>query len=100
MSKSNWQVPFNEDGTPWYWNTLKGIPHHYEDPFEFDAVMNIDTFKRGNSSTKMILRDENNVYYEVFVSDMKEIIINMEHGIISGRFKYVKKGQDYGIKLV
>lgn len=42
----------------------------------------------------------NSIYYQVFLTDSKEIIQNMMHGIIYGKWTFVKKGENFGIKLV
>lgn len=40
------------------------------------------------------------VYYQVFLTDSKEVIQNMMHGIIYGKWTFVKRGENFGIKLV
>lgn len=37
---------------------------------------------------------------QVFLTDSKEIIQNMMHGIIYGKWTFVKRGENFGIKLV
>lgn len=44
--------------------------------------------------------DVNSIYYQVFLTDSKEIIQNMMHGIIYGKWTFVKRGENFGIKLV
>ena len=70
----------------------------------------IHGFVRGCSSAVMILRPANDhgkdfnyvnsIYYQVFLTDSKEIIQNMMHGIIYGKWTFVKRGENFGIKLV
>lgn len=38
------------------------------------------------------------VYYQVFLTDSKEVIQNMIHGIIYGKWTFVKRGENFGIK--
>lgn len=40
------------------------------------------------------------VYYQVFLTDSKEVIQNMMHGIIYGKWTFVKRGENFGIKLI
>lgn len=40
------------------------------------------------------------VYYQVFLTDSKEVIQNMTYGIIYGKWTFVKRGENFGIKLV
>lgn len=35
-----------------------------------------------------------------FLTDSKEVIQNMMHGIIYGKWTFVKRGENFGIKLV
>jgi len=42
----------------------------------------------------------NSIYYQVFLTDSKEIIQNMMHGIIYGKWTFVKRRENFGIKLV
>lgn len=39
-------------------------------------------------------------YYQVFLTGSKEVIQNMMHGIIYGKWTFVKRGENFGIKLV
>lgn len=73
-------------------------------------ALEIHGFVRGRSSAVMILRPANDhgedfnyaksVYYQVFLTDSKEVIQNMMHGIIYGKWTFVKRGENFGIKLV
>lgn len=40
------------------------------------------------------------VYYQVFLTDSEEVIRNMMHRIIYGKWTFVKRGENFGIKLV
>ena len=40
------------------------------------------------------------VYYQVFLTDSKEIIQHMIHGVIYGKWTIDKRGENFDIKLV
>lgn len=40
------------------------------------------------------------IIYQVFLTDSKEIIQHMIHGVIYGKWTFVKRGENFGIKLV
>lgn len=42
----------------------------------------------------------NSIYYQVFLTDSKEIIQHMIHRVIYGKWTFVKRGENFGIKLV
>lgn len=103
MAKKQLKIPF-KDGRPCKW--IKDDHDEERDNYEFEECLEIHGFVRGCSSTVMILRpaDDFNyvksVYYQVFLTDSKEVIQNMMHGIIYGKWTFVKRGENFGIKLV
>lgn len=107
MTKKQLRVPF-KDGKPCKW--IKDDHDEERDNYEFDECLEIHGFVRGCSSAVMILRPANDhgedfdytksVYYQVFLTDSEEVIRNMMHGIIYGKWTFVKRGENFGIKLV
>lgn len=107
MAKKQLKIPF-KDGRPCTW--VKD-PHDEErDNYEFDEYLEIHGFLRGCSSAVMILRPiddrdkefsySSSVYYQAFLTDSKDIVRNMSSGTINGRWTFVKRGENFGIKLV
>lgn len=107
MAKKQLKIPF-KDGRPCKW--VKDVHDEKRDNYEFDECLEIYGFVRGRSSAVMILRPANDhgkdfdyassAYYQVFLTDSKEVIQNMMHGIIYGKWTFVKRGENFGIKLV
>ena len=107
MTKKQLRIPF-KDGKPCKW--VKDDHDEERDNYEFEECLEIHGFVRGCSSAVMILRPANDhgedfnyaksVYYQVFLTDSKEVIQNMMHGIIYGKWTFVKRGENFGIKLV
>lgn len=57
-------------------------------------------YSRGRSSVKFVYEDENKHEYEMFISDIHELLIaKKDIGYICGYFTAVKRGANYGIKL-
>ena len=91
MAKKQLKIPF-KDGRPCKW--VKDVHDEERDNYEFDECLEIYGFVRGRSSAVMILRPANDhgkdfdyassAYYQVFLTDSKEVIQNMMHGIIYG----------------
>lgn len=107
MEKKKLKIPF-KDGKPCKW--VKDVHDEERDNYEFDECLEIYGFVRGCSSAVMILRPAddhgkdfnyvNSIYYQVFLTDSKEIIQHMIHGVIYGKWTFVKRGKNFGIKLV
>lgn len=84
MAKKQLKIPFR-DGRPCRW--VKDDHDEERDNYEFDECLEIHGFVRGRSSAVMILRPANDhgedfnyaksVYYQVFLTDSKEVIQNM-----------------------
>lgn len=68
--------------------------------YEFDATLRYEDYYRGRSSVSFMLVDEANNRYSVFLSDFTEMLPHMVGGVIKGKFTFVKKGANYGIKYV
>lgn len=102
MAKKQLKIPF-KDGRPCKW--VKDVHDEERDNYEFDECLEIHGFVRGRSSAVMILRPANDhgedfnyaksVYYQVFLTDSKEVIQNMMHGIIYGKWTFVKRGEKF-----
>lgn len=107
MAKKQLKIPF-KDGRPCKW--VKDVHDEERDNYEFDECLEIYGFVRGRSSAVMILRPAddhgkdfnyvNSIYYQVFLTDSKEIIQHMIHEVIYGKWTFVKRGENFGIKLV
>ena len=68
--------------------------------YEFDATLRYENYYRGGSSVSFMLIDDANNRYSVFLSDFTDMLPHMTGGVIKGKFTFVKKGTNYGIKLV
>lgn len=110
MAKKPLEIPFKNGRPCWY---RYDPADEMKDNFEFKETFHVVYFSRGCSSAKMILRTAKNakkygtdgycyecVDYEVFLSNSVDIIRKMVDGKISGVWTFVKKGSNYGIKLV
>lgn len=103
---AKYQIPFDEKGNqlsyPDHWmNGYQNKEVIFKDNFEFEDSIVFVEFQRGRSSTiAKFHRLSTNTYITAFVSDMKDLIINMRYGQINGKFTFVKKGQNYGFKII
>lgn len=69
----------------------------------FYAKMTIADYERGRSAARFNVKDEVGHIYPIFLSDMVDIIKTVgvgAGGVISGNWIGVKKGRNYGLKLI
>lgn len=96
------------NGLPCTWDGDKFDEEREVEPFEADLYF--CGYSRGRSSAVIILRpyeDRNKkwtyhpqpLHYQVFMSDIGDVVKNMTKGRIKGKFIFVKKGANYGIQL-
>jgi hypothetical protein len=102
MKNKKWKMHF-VNSTPCRWdgddyNNERNADDIYELTLEYSG------YGRGNSSAVLYFIGENNKgnveHYQVFLSDLEDIINHTVNGSIKGKFKFVKKGRNYGLKLV
>ena len=72
------------------------------DNYIFKAIMTIDGMKRGRSSVKFNMKDENGVEYQMFTKGFEELVknANINKGVVSGNWCYVKRGANHGIEYL
>lgn len=100
MSKSNYQIPFDKHGNQM---DYEGWRDEFEmrDNFQFSDELVFEKYGRGRSSVTFTMRRKSNgKTVSFFVSDFTDIVPKMVSGRIAGEFTFVKKGQNYGCKLV
>ena len=70
--------------------------------FEFEDTLIFTHFSRGRSSVKAHFESQTTgKKYEMFIIDLEDVIkANYSITKLSGRFTFVKRGQNYGVKLL
>lgn len=98
MAKGDYQVPFDADGNQQDYPGWRGT--EWRDNFEFEDFLAYKNYGRGRSSITFTMERSNGGTVSVFVSDFDDMLPHMTFGKLHGRFTFVKKGQNYGCKLV
>lgn len=94
-------IPFDKFGNQLdyedhYPHGLELVPN-----FEFEDTLTFKTYGRGRSSvTFTFIRKSNGKTVSFFVSDMCDAIPCMTNGAITAKFTFIKKGSNFGCKLV
>lgn len=70
--------------------------------YEFEDTLTYEGFGRGRSSVRLYFKGANGDEYEMFMKDFDEIMKSgkIKGGKISGKWTFVKRGRNYGIKMV
>jgi hypothetical protein len=102
------KIPFDMYGTPipyvWgKWHAEHNRKYVWEDNEVFEAKLKFKRFQRGRSAAHAIYTKVDDESWEVtmFMTDLKDVI---DKGFaplyLTGRFEYVKRGTNFGVKLV
>lgn len=99
----NYQIPFDEQGN--LYNYTGYVSPIWKDCFEFEGTMVYENYDRGRSSVLINLRDkETNNLYPMFISEFSKLMKSNYASIgangrieFSGKWTFIKKGQNYSI---
>lgn len=101
----NYKIPFcKRTGEmmvyPAAWVDIKWV-----EPYEFEAEMKFDAIERGRSAARCVFEDiATKKKYRIFMKDISDILkqdqLTIQGGVISGKWGFCKRGENYGIKLV
>jgi hypothetical protein len=81
-----------------YFCTNPGI--EWLDNFEFEDELTFKHYGRGRSSVTFTLERTNGKTVSMFVSDFSDAVPKLVDGKLKGRFTFVKKGTNYGCRMV
>jgi hypothetical protein len=75
----------------------------WKENYEFDDTLILTGMSRGRSAANFNLQSEtNSKNYNLFMTDIVDMIknANIFKGKVKGKWTFVKRGQNYGIKLI
>lgn len=74
----------------------------WRDNYEFYATMEFISMERGRSAAFFHLQDEDGHRYTMFMTDILDVLkrCKIEDGIAEGRWTFVKRGNNFGVRLV
>jgi len=108
MSKKTYQIPFDFEGNQLAYPDSRYNPNTrtwdtiWKDNYFFEATLTYDGFSRGRSAAGFDLKDEEGHLYYLMMSEMDRIMAlgGWDGNKITGKWTFVKKGQNYGITLI
>lgn len=96
------KIPFDENASPVPYVVGKVTNYQWADNLPFHATLDFVRFERGRSAAHAIYARADDPSWEasMFLSDLGAVI---ERGLaplrLKGTFEFVKRGQNYGVKL-
>lgn len=85
--------------TGWYRRVDSG---EWRDNYVFHATLTVTGTTRGRSAARINLQDEEGRKYEMFLTDVVDLLINaptVAYGMIEADWTFSKRGSNYGIKV-
>lgn len=105
--KGDYQIPFDEDGNQlhypeiWIWGQDgKRQEVQWRDNERFATVLTYDNFYRGRSAAGFVFKDPQGHCVTFFMRDFEDIIPHMKNGEVDGTFEFIKRGANYGCRIV
>ena len=100
LEKKKIQIPFDEQGNQMHHPYDFGCFKEYRDNYEFFSTLAFSCFCRGRSAAYAKFKNTSGMICTMFLKDLEEAIPYMKNGVITGLFTFVKRGQNYGVRLV
>jgi len=96
--KGQYQIPFSENGSL---QSYPYNPNEWRDNYEFEETLTYKTYYRGRSSATIAFTDSKDRQYEMFMTDFDDLMTRkgLNGKEVTGRWTFVKRGQNYGIRL-
>lgn len=96
-----YKIPFDDEGNQLHypdfkWVNGKRVDCDMIDNFEFRDTLSFDGMSRGRSAAYFHFRRSSGEKVIVFMKDLCEMMPNITYGHITGRFTFIKRGQNYG----
>ena len=101
VDKIDIQVPFCHYGQM-HWPDKGVTGLNWKPNFEFSDVLTITGFHHGRSATGFDLVGTNGTRYNMFARDAEDTLrlSVIDRGTVGGTWTFVKRGMNYGVKLV
>lgn len=97
------KIPHDQHGSPVPYCMYGEDRYVWEENKPFRAVLEFQRFERGRSAAHAIYAKADDPSWEVtmFLSDLEDVIARGFAPLrLTGRFEHVKRGQNYGVKLL
>lgn len=91
----NYQIPFDEKGNQLHYPGLKDVV--WKDNREFYAHLAYSGFQRGRSAANFLFKHPDGRQVTMFLKEFDSVAEKMVAGVLSGTFRFIKRGENYGV---
>ncbi len=96
--KGKYQIPFDIKGNQLHYPGFS--LDHWEDNVEFPGPIEITGYARGCSAAYFEGQLKNGCSVVIFLTDFEEMLPHLVNGSVDGLFTFIKRGQNYGVKMI
>ncbi|WP_315782338.1 hypothetical protein [Bradyrhizobium sp. SZCCHNPS1003] len=100
MPKGDYKIPFDKDGNQQHCADSWTSGLEWRDNVPFVATLTYAGYSRGRSAANFDFRDHNGKLVVVFLKDFEAMVTHLVNGSVTGSFKFIKRGQNYGCQLI
>jgi hypothetical protein len=109
MPNGDYQIPFDNRGNQqhypqgWY---VGEYPNHkpagpeWRDNAPFEDALRFVGYRRGRSAAYFAFQRSDGTEVTMFLKDFEAAVPIMERGLVRGKFQFIKRGQNYGVRLL
>jgi hypothetical protein len=94
------KVPFDKNGNQEHYPNEWGGHKEYKDNYEFFSTLTFSHFSRGRSAAYAHFIATSGMKCTMFLKDFEESVPYIKNGALTGTFTFVKRGQNFGVKIV
>lgn len=94
------RVPFDIEGNQEHYPNAWGGHKEYKDNYEFFSTLTFSHFSRGRSAAYAHFTTVSGMKCTMFLRDLEEVMPFLKNGSVTGTFTFVKRGQNFGVKLL
>lgn len=95
----DYEIPFdckgNQQHYPESWRGLEWRPND-----QFTETLTFQDYRRARSAAYFVFARIDGTLVTMFLKDFEEVVPHMVKGVVTGTFRFVKRGQNYGCSLM
>lgn len=104
MNTGDYEIPFDAKGNQQHYGENWGIDGRcgskWKQNFDFNDVLTYEGFERGRSAAYFIFRRTDGTQVTMFLKEFDSCVKHFNAGKVTGRFRFIKRGQNYGVARV
>jgi len=94
----DFKIPFDADGNQLHYEGYGKVDWRPNDPFQ--DTLTFEGFSRGRSAAYLRFKRSDGADVVVFLKDFAEMVPHMVHGKVTGTFRHIKRGTNFGTTMM